>query len=177
MVHRRRQGQIAAINTQHASIANELAGSSVFFQPAPAAQRQGQPVGELGDEPQAQQPAATTPATTAPATVAALPPGNHATTVPATQPGMAAAAGELPEPAMLEEVRKAARQIGKEAATHRFTAVEKRQLAEIVYTYARQGTKTSENEITRIAVNWLLLDYRRHGDQSVLAKLLDSLHG
>ena len=77
---------------------------------------------------------------------------------------MAAAAGELPEPALLEEVRKAARQIGKEAATHRFTAAEKRQLAEIVYTYARQGTKTSENEITRIAVNWLLLDYDRHRD-------------
>ena len=50
---------------------------------------------------------------------------------------------------MLEEVRKAARQIGKEAATHRFTAIEKRQLADSVYTYARQGIKTSENEITR----------------------------
>ena len=97
-------------------IANELAGSSVFFQPAPAEQRQGQPVDDPGDAP-GTAPAATMPATTAPAEVAALPPGNHATTAPAPQPGMAAAAGEFPEPALLEEVRKAARQIGKEAAT------------------------------------------------------------
>ena len=74
-----------------------------------------------------------------------MPPGNHATTAPTILPGMAAAVSEFPEPALLEEVRKAARQIGKEAATHGFTAVEKRQLAEIVYAYPRQCTKTSEN--------------------------------
>jgi len=79
-------------------------------------------------------------------------------------------------PAVVEDIRKTVKQIGKEAATHRFTAAEKRQLTKIVYTYERQGYRTSENEITRIAVNWLLQDYQRHGVQSVLAQLLDSLH-
>ncbi len=40
-----------------------------------------------------------------------------------------------------------------------------------------QGARTSENEITRIAVNWILLDYQKHGPRSVLTQLLASLHG
>jgi len=36
---------------------------------------------------------------------------------------------------------------------------------------------TNENEITRIAVNWILLDYQKHGPRSVLTQLLASLHG
>ncbi len=79
-------------------------------------------------------------------------------------------------PTMVETIRKAVKQIGKEAATHRFTEEEKRALADIVYTYGRQGNKTSENEITRIAVNWLILDYKEQGKHSVLARLIVSLH-
>ena len=80
-------------------------------------------------------------------------------------------------PDMLEEVRRVVKQLGKEAATHRFTGEEKRAIADLVYTYHRQGYKTSENEITRIAVNWLLLDFNERGEQSVLARMLDLLHG
>lgn len=76
----------------------------------------------------------------------------------------------------LETIRKSVKQLGKEAATHRFTAQEKNVLADIVYTYTRQGYRTSENEITRIAVNWLLLDYQERGEQSVLAQMLELLH-
>ena len=79
-------------------------------------------------------------------------------------------------PAVLETMRKAVKEFGKEAATHRFTEAEKRALAEIVYTYERQGYRTSENEITRIAIHWLLQDYYQSGTQSVLARLLESLH-
>lgn len=78
--------------------------------------------------------------------------------------------------ASLETMRKAVKQIGKEAATHRFTTQEKNVLADIVYTYTRQGYRTSENEITRIAVNWLILDYQERGEQSVLARMLEALH-
>jgi hypothetical protein len=78
--------------------------------------------------------------------------------------------------AALEIMRKAVKQIGKEAATHRFTTHEKNVLADIVYTYTRQGYRTSENEITRIAVNWLILDYQERGEQSVLARMLEVLH-
>ena len=79
--------------------------------------------------------------------------------------------------ANLGEIRKAVKQLGKEAAPHRFTADEKATLADIVYTYARQGLRTSENEITRIGVNWLLLDYQQNGANSLLARLLEQLHG
>ncbi len=69
-------------------------------------------------------------------------------------------------PDMLEEMRQAVKQLGKEAATHRFTPEEKRTLADLVYTYNRQGYRTSENEITRIAVNWLLLDFKERGNRA-----------
>jgi len=55
------------------------------------------------------------------------------------------------------------------------TQEEKGQLADIVYTYKRQGKKTSENEINRIAINFILEDYHANGDNSVLAKVIDAL--
>jgi hypothetical protein len=77
---------------------------------------------------------------------------------------------------ILDVVRKAVRQIGKEAATHRFTLDEKNSLADIEYTYRRQGIRTSENEITRIAINYFIEDYRTHGDSSLLAQTLKRLN-
>lgn len=77
----------------------------------------------------------------------------------------------------LDEIRKMVKQLGKELSTHRFTLGEKVALAEIIYTYARQGIRTSENELTRIAVNWLLVDYQQNGANSVMARLLERLHG
>jgi len=57
----------------------------------------------------------------------------------------------------------------------RLSPQEKAQLADIVYTYKRRGHKTSENEINRIALNFLLADYHAHGAQSMLARVLDAL--
>jgi hypothetical protein len=71
-----------------------------------------------------------------------------------------------------DDVRKAVRQIGKEAATHRFTLDEKNNLVDIEYTYRRQGIRTSENEVTRISINYFIENYRTHGDSSLLAKIL-----
>jgi hypothetical protein len=68
------------------------------------------------------------------------------------------------------------KQIGKEAATHRFTLDEKNHLADIEYTYKRQGIRTSENEITRIAINYFIEDYRQNGEESLLAKILKRLN-
>src|SRR5512132_3428645 len=96
--------------------------------------------------------------------VATMPSRNQDTTVAHSQDDI------------LDVVRKAVRQIGKEAATHRFTLDEKNSLAEIEYTYRRQGIRTSENEITRIAINYLIEDYRTHGDSSLLAKTLKRLN-
>jgi hypothetical protein len=72
----------------------------------------------------------------------------------------------------LGEIRRALQQPGKVAATYRFTQEEKRALRELVYTYGGAGLHTSENEITRIALNWLLENHRQYGQESVLAQVL-----
>ena len=74
-------------------------------------------------------------------------------------------------------VRKAVKEFGKEAATHRFTVAEKKELADLIYTYKNRGIKTSENEITRIAVNFVVEDYKENGERSVLHKILEALNG
>ncbi len=76
----------------------------------------------------------------------------------------------------IELVRKAVKEFGKEAATHRFTSTEKKQIADLIYTYKNQGVRTSENEITRIAVNFIVEDYRENGEGSVLHKILKALN-
>jgi len=76
----------------------------------------------------------------------------------------------------VEVVRKAVKEFGKEAATHRFTIAEKREVANIIYTYKNSGIKTSENEITRIAVNFIMGDYKENGENSVLHKILKALN-
>ena len=77
----------------------------------------------------------------------------------------------------IEVIRKAVKELGKEAATYRFTQEEKRMLADIVYAYRGRGIRTSENEITRIAINALVEDYRQNGENSTLAKVLERLNG
>ncbi len=90
-------------------------------------------------------------------------PRYHDTTVPS-------------EDELLEAVRRAVKQIGKEAATQRLTLEEKKALRAIEFTYAQQGIMTSGNEIIRIGMNYLLQDYQRHGETSILAKVLKRLN-
>jgi hypothetical protein len=76
---------------------------------------------------------------------------------------------------LIETIRKAVKVPGKEVLFVRLTKEEKSQFADIVYTYKRQGKKTSENEINRIAVNFILEDYQAHGQNSILARVIDAL--
>jgi len=76
----------------------------------------------------------------------------------------------------IELVRKAVKEFGKEAATHRFTEAEKKEIADLIYTYRNRSIKTSENEITRIAVNFVMEDYKENGENSVLHKILEALN-
>ena len=99
-------------------------------------------------------------------------PRHHAT----NQPRHHATMTPLAQSDIIESVRKSVKQIGKEAATHRFTLEEKNLLTDIEYTYKRQGIRTSENEITRIAINFFIEDYRHNGEQSILAKILKALN-
>jgi hypothetical protein len=76
---------------------------------------------------------------------------------------------------LIEEIRKAVKEFGKEAATHRFTLTEKRAIASIVHTLQMQGIRTTENEITRIAINFLITEFQQHGKDSLLGRVLQAL--
>ncbi|MGB8646091.1 MAG: hypothetical protein WCF84_12700 [Anaerolineae bacterium] len=75
----------------------------------------------------------------------------------------------------IDSIRKTVKVIGKEISFLRLTAEEKNQLADIVYTYKREGVKLSENEVNRIAINLLLADYKANGAASVLARVIEAL--
>jgi hypothetical protein len=81
-----------------------------------------------------------------------------------------------PEEAVIQAIRQAVKEFGKEAATHRFTETEKRAVFDIVYAYKLRGIRTSENEVARIAINFLFQDYQRNGDNSILHQCLVSLN-
>jgi hypothetical protein len=142
-------------------IENELKGS-LFFQ------RQSEP---KTAEPEAEQPQAAQPKPT-PIASGSVVSRHHATTVSRPHEAMSPAVN----PEQLETIRQAVRQVGKEAATYRFTQQEKKALSDIVHTYKGSGIRTSENEITRIAVNHLVEDYRQNGANSILARVLARLN-
>jgi hypothetical protein len=76
----------------------------------------------------------------------------------------------------VEVVRKAVKVLGEKAATHRFTADEKDSIADIVYALKKKGIHTSENEVTRIAINYLVWDYRQSKQASILSRVLERLN-
>lgn len=108
-------------------------------------------------------------------------PSNHDTVIPRYHDTMQPSNHDTVIPQVPNEivtlVRKAVKEFGKEAATHRFTEIEKKELADLIYTYKNRGIKTSENEITRIAVNYIVEDYKENGENSVLHKILEALNG
>ena len=82
----------------------------------------------------------------------------------------------LPGGDLIETIRKAVKQLGKEDGTYRFTAFEKKGMADTVYSYAQADIRTSQNEIARIGINYLLADYKLNGASSVLARVLERLN-
>lgn len=77
---------------------------------------------------------------------------------------------------MIADIRALVRQVGKETSFVRLTPEEKQELSDLVYTHKRQGIRTSENEVCRIALNYLLRDFKESGDESVLARVLKALY-
>ena len=78
-------------------------------------------------------------------------------------------------PSNIENIRKCVKELGKEATFLRLTEKEKRELTDIVYNYKRDGFKTSDNEVLRIALQFLIAEYRANGKQSTLNKVLEAL--
>lgn len=148
------------------SIANELAGSSAFFPNSDA-----QAVPQTLPVPHEERIVSNHDTGTS-SNHATMVAGNQAT-MPPRRPDAVSLNRTEPD---LEPIRQAVRQVGKEAATYRLSREEKRWLGELVYRFVQKGYRTSENEIARIAINWLLRDHQAHGAEGVLAQLLDALH-
>lgn len=160
------------------AIANELRGNSLFFRPKAEAPAD-DPVSVKPQGPQAEKaspiPSPTPAASSPPSNDTTIPryrdtviPRHHDTTVSPTA---------NPNPlSPIEYARRAVKQLGKEAATHRFTVEEKRALKAIERDYEERGVRTSENEITRIAINYILQDYQSNKTRSILARVLEMLH-
>ena len=105
---------------------------------------------------------------------------NHDTMTPRNRDTTVSRYHETKQPQVhgvaIELVRKAVKEFGKEAATHRFTTAEKKDVADLIYTYKNTGIRTSENEVTRIAVNFIIEDYKENGENSILHKILEALN-
>lgn len=78
---------------------------------------------------------------------------------------------------VMESVRKAVLETGKERTDVAFTKGEKDALREIAFGRTLQGKNTSINDIVRIAVNWLLQDHETRKKRSILSKTLDRIQG
>ena len=76
---------------------------------------------------------------------------------------------------VIADIRKIVKVPGREVSFVRLTLQEKGELADIVYSYKRQGKKTSENEIHRIAINFILHDYKASGKNSLLVRVIEAL--
>lgn len=98
-------------------------------------------------------------------------PSNHDTEVSRHQGVMASRYHDT----TIEFVRKSVKEFGKEAATHRFTLAEKRAIANIVHSLNMQGIRTTENEITRIAINFVIDEFNRQEKDSILGLVLQAL--
>ncbi|MHA1280364.1 MAG: hypothetical protein ACTSQ8_24600 [Candidatus Helarchaeota archaeon] len=77
---------------------------------------------------------------------------------------------------LIESIRKDVRDIGKEATTHRLSIKERKALLEIVYNLRMNDIRITENEITRIALNFLIRDYTDRKHNSLLASMIDVLN-
>ncbi len=150
------------------SITNELRGQSVFFPKDQAEQgdhmQQSNPPPLAEQNTQREGNSDTTVSRYHDTVNDTTIPSNHDTAIPET------------EDEVLEAVRKAVKQIGKEPATQRLTLEEKQALRSIEFTYAQQGIMTSGNEIMRVGMNFILKDYQKNGENSILAKVLKRLN-
>lgn len=163
-------------------IANELRGASLFFQRTADAQEE-ESTPEIQPQAKPRRRTSTSKKTDTPVVPAAVETApaeatEQITPEPAETP-KAEDAAPSPTPSqgeLVETIRKNVKQLGKESAFCRFTEEEKSALGDIVYKYKRNGIRTSENEVVRIAVNWLLETHRSNEQRSLLAQVLTKLN-
>ena len=74
---------------------------------------------------------------------------------------------------MIATIAKAVHEVGKEGCTYRLTQREKNALFEIIYHFRKQNVRLSENEIARIAINFLIEDFKMDDRACLLKRILD----
>ncbi len=168
------------------AIQNELEGASLFFSKSPTspsspvAPPENKP--ELNQATPASEPAA--PIVSKPTVILAKPSDNLDISPKPLQANKPASkqASMLSQQTYdpVETIRKTVKQLGKEVLFVRVTPEEKHELGAIVYSfneiYRGEGRKTSENEVGRIALSFLMQDYRENGNNSILARVLAALN-
>lgn len=77
---------------------------------------------------------------------------------------------------LVEMLRSLVKESGKERSEHRLSMKEKEAIVDIIYQSRRQGIRTTENEVARIAMNFIIADYRQNGEKSLLARVLVALN-
>ncbi len=85
------------------------------------------------------------------------------------------AAGQVWDTGVIESLRKTVKPLGDKVSYVRLTDAEKDGLREIVATLGEQGLKTTENEVSRIAIAYLLVDHERNGPGSVVTRVVEAL--
>ncbi|SRR5712692_2292315 len=154
-----------------ASVASSLRGESVFFPT-----KNGKPAPDQAGEPTEQEEFARLPANQQTDKEVNQQVINH-TSLQDSIDASKHASTLATKPDIIELIRKIVKTPAKEEVLYvRVTKAEKDQLGDIEYTYHRQGIDTSANELGRIAVNFLIADYKANGEQSILAKVLTALH-
>lgn len=77
---------------------------------------------------------------------------------------------------MVSMIRAAVIQTGQASTNHRLTNVEKERIEDVVWEFKKNGIRTTENEIVRIALNYILNHHDQEGKNSLLAITLNLLH-
>ena len=75
----------------------------------------------------------------------------------------------------IQSIRQVVRKTGKETVFVRVTESEKSDLGDVVHKSKRYRKKITENELARIAINHLILDYQNNREHCFLVKVLKAL--
>ena len=72
-------------------------------------------------------------------------------------------------------IAKSVREVGKEVCTYRLTQKEKTALVEIIFYYRMRNSRLSENEIARIAINFLIEDFKADRKECILSSITEAM--
>ena len=76
---------------------------------------------------------------------------------------------------MTATIAKSIREVGKEVCTYRLTQKEKTALVEIIYHYRMRNSRLSENDIARIAINFLIEDFNANRHTCKLSSIVEAM--